>query len=70
VNWSVFAYVFAHNHEGVNASKCLTHNTDLFGGDVITVDENTFGVFVAGFLDVSPNFVFSFLWVSDYWHIY
>ena len=65
-----YTYVLSHNHEGIDGSEGLTHNTDLFGGDVITVDEDALGVFVASFLDVGPNFVFSFLWVSDYWHIY
>jgi hypothetical protein len=66
----VSAYIFTHDHFGVNGSKGLAHNTDLLGSDVVDIHEDALGVVVARVLDVFPDFVFGVLGVPFHGHIY
>jgi len=67
--FGVSTYIFSHSHLSINASKIFSHNANLFRGDVIDIHENAFGEVVAAKLDISPNFIFSSLWVSFNWHL-
>ncbi len=61
-------YILSHNHLSIDVSEGLAHDTDLFGGDVVDIDENTLGVLVAASLHVAPDLVFSCLFVLYEWH--
>lgn len=63
-------YVLSHNHSSIDSSECFTHDTDLLGGDVIDVHEDTLGEVVATVLNSGPDLVFSFLSVLFDGHIY
>jgi len=64
----VLTYVLSHDHQSVDFSKSLAHNANLLGGNVVDVHKDAFGEFVASELNVGPNFVFSGLFICDFWH--
>ncbi len=45
------AYVLAHDHFGVDGSKCLAHNANLLGGNIVDVHEDALGEVVAAVLN-------------------
>lgn len=53
--------VLSHDHNSANFSERFTHDADLLGGDVVSVDKEALGVLGAGGLSLFPHFVFSFL---------
>jgi hypothetical protein len=63
------SYVLAHNHEGTNGSKFLAHDADLFGGDVVDVNEDALGVGVGTLLHVAPHSVLAGFFVYFDGHI-
>jgi hypothetical protein len=66
----VLTYVLSHDHFGVNGSEGLAHNADLLRSDVININEDALGVFVATLLDVGPDLVFGLLGILFDGHIY